>query len=173
MLRRCLNGAARNLFSCCKVGSKGCGWVRPVQVALRVRTSCSLRRLLKWLAAIGCGPPCQRGFGSGRPSLDGNGRPIRISGNPYICPLEDRASQRSKRRMIHLADSLVCLHALSRGRSSSKRLTRTMSRINGLLLVSNSQCIWEYVHTHSNPADKPSRWRQRVRAKFWNAQAHS
>ena len=72
-------------------------------------------------------------------------------------------------RLIHLTDSLVCLHCLTRGRSSSRRLRRTMSRINALLLASNAQPLWGYVHTDQNPADKPSRWHRRVRTKFRNA----
>eukprot|EP00438_Fugacium_kawagutii_P015746 Skav233435 [mRNA] locus=scaffold1486:284964:287666:- [translate_table: standard] len=73
------------------------------------------------------------------------------------------------RRFIHLTDSLVCLHALSRGRSSSRKLRRVMSRINALVLVSGSQPVWGYVHTDQNPADKPSRWGRRVRTKYRNA----
>ena len=61
-----------------------------------------------------------------------------------------------KTRYIHLTDSLVCLHCLSRGRSSSRRLRRTMSKINALVLASGSQPVWGYVHTDQNPADKPS-----------------
>lgn len=68
-------------------------------------------------------------------------------------------------RMLHLTDSLVCLHALTRGRTSSRKLRSTISRINALLLCSNSQMIWAYVATDSNPADKPSRWGRRVRSK--------
>lgn len=74
-----------------------------------------------------------------------------------------------KTRYIHLTDSLVCLHCLSRGRSSSRRLRRTMSKINALVLASGSQPVWGYVHTDQNPADKPSRWGRRVRTKFRNA----
>ena len=55
-----------------------------------------------------------------------------------------------KTRFLHLTDSMVCLHALSRGRSSSKKLRRTLSRINALLLASGSQGQWGYVHTDSN-----------------------
>jgi hypothetical protein len=69
-------------------------------------------------------------------------------------------------RFIHLTDSLVCLHCLSRGRSSSRKLRRTLSRVNALVLASNSQPLWGYIHTDQNPADKPSRWGRRVRTKF-------
>ena len=73
-------------------------------------------------------------------------------------------------RMIHLTDSLVCLHALCRGRSSSRKLRRTMSRINSLILAANIQPVWGYIHTDQNPADKPSRWGQRgVKTKFRDA----
>ena len=72
-------------------------------------------------------------------------------------------------RMVHLVDSLVCLHALSRGRSSSRKLRRTMARVNALVLAGNVQVVWAYVHTDDNPADRPSRWGQRVRTKYRNA----
>lgn len=76
-----------------------------------------------------------------------------------------------KTRFIHLTDSLVCLHALSRGRSSSRKLRSTMSRINALVLASGVQPLWGYVHTEQNPADKPSRWGRQVRTKFRHAKA--
>ena len=60
-------------------------------------------------------------------------------------------------KFVHLVDSLVCLHSLSRGRSSSRKLRRTLSRVNALLLASGSHCVWAYVHTKDNPADRPSR----------------
>ena len=60
-------------------------------------------------------------------------------------------------RYIHLVDSLVCLHSLARGRSSSKKLRRTLLRINALLLCSGTLPTWAYVHTSQNPADRPSR----------------
>ena len=71
-------------------------------------------------------------------------------------------------RLIHLADSLVCLHTLSRGRSSSRKLRRTMARVNALILAGNIQPVWAYVHTDDNPADRPSRWGQRIKTKFRN-----
>eukprot|EP00435_Cladocopium_sp_Y103_P063896 s76_g25.t1 len=67
-------------------------------------------------------------------------------------------------KFVHLVDSLVCLHALSRGRSSSKKLKRTLLRTNALLLASKSQVVWAYVHTSQNPADAPSR---RPRKRKW------
>ena len=72
-------------------------------------------------------------------------------------------------KFIHLTDSLACLHALTRGRSSSRKIRRTLSRINALLLVSGVQPVWGYIHTDQNPADRPSRWGRRVKTKFKNA----
>ena len=72
-------------------------------------------------------------------------------------------------RFLHLVDSLVVLHSLSRGRSSSRKLRSSMSKINALLLCSSNQVLWGYIHTDQNPADKPSRWGGRVRTKFRNA----
>ena len=60
-------------------------------------------------------------------------------------------------RFVHLVDSQVCLHALARGRSSSRKLRRTLLRINSLLLASGAHGVWTYVHTELNPADRPSR----------------
>ena len=77
--------------------------------------------------------------------------------------------QQLGKRLLHLTDSLVCLHALTRGRTSSRRLRGSMARINALVLCSGSQFVWGYVSTDSNPADKPSRWGGRVRTKFRHA----
>lgn len=71
-------------------------------------------------------------------------------------------------RLLHLTDSLVCLHCLTRGRSSSRKLRRTLSRINALVLAANVQPLWGYIHTDQNPADKPSRWGRKVKTKFRN-----
>ena len=51
-------------------------------------------------------------------------------------------------RVIHLVDSLVVLHALTRGRSSSRKLRRTLMRINALLLASNLHPVWTYLRSH-------------------------
>ena len=101
-------------------------------------------------------------------------------GHEHINSLELRAVLTSLRwrvehqkhrscRLIHLVDSLVCLRALSRGRSSSRKLRRTMSRVNALLLASNIQPVWGYIHTDQNPADRPSRWGRRVKTKYRDA----
>ena len=60
-------------------------------------------------------------------------------------------------RCLHLVDSLVVLHSLSRGRSSSRKMRRTLMRLNAYLLVSGLRPLWAYVDTGQNPADRPSR----------------
>ena len=67
-------------------------------------------------------------------------------------------------RMVHLTDSLVCLHCLSRGRSSSRKMRRTMAKLNSYLLACNLHPVWAYVHTSDNPADRPSR--RKVKKKW-------
>ena len=59
-------------------------------------------------------------------------------------------------RFVHLVDSLVVLRALSRGRSSSRKLRRTLAKIGALLLASGSVGAWSYVDTRQNPADRPA-----------------
>ena len=97
------------------------------------------------------------------------------SGGDHINLLELRATlttikwilQKRKTwncRVIHLVDSLVVLHSLSRGRSSSVRLRRTLMRINSLLLASNLHPVWTYILTSQNPADRPSR---RIKCRKW------
>ena len=63
----------------------------------------------------------------------------------------------SKSRFLHLTDSAVCLNALVRGRSSSRKLRPLMSRINSVLLACRVHPLWGYVSSSTNPADKPSR----------------
>ncbi|CAE7391853.1 Tnks2, partial [Symbiodinium sp. CCMP2592] len=70
-----------------------------------------------------------------------------------------------KTRFIHLTDSMVCLHVLSRGRSSSRKIQSLMYRISSLLLATGLHPFLAYVSTHTNPADRPSR-RIRVRRKW-------
>ena len=65
--------------------------------------------------------------------------------------------QESDAKFLHLVDSLVVLHALSRGRSSSRKLRRTLVKIGALMLASGLHGAWGYIDTKQNPADKPSR----------------
>lgn len=76
-------------------------------------------------------------------------------------------------RFIHLTDSLVCLHSLSRGRTSSRKLRRTVSKVNALVLLSGCHPVWGYIHTDQNPADKPSRWGRGLRTKFRHAKKNT
>ena len=78
-----------------------------------------------------------------------------------------RIEQVVRSKFVHLLDSLVCLHSLSRGRSSSRKLKRTLLRTNALLLATKSQAVWAYVHTKENPADRASRLP--VKRKWKNA----
>ena len=74
-------------------------------------------------------------------------------------------------KFIHLVDSQVVLHALARGRSSSRKLRRTLLRTNALLLATGSVGVWAYVHTSQNPADRPSR--KPVKKKWVKAKSHT
>ena len=78
---------------------------------------------------------------------------------PVLTTLRWRVVKRKtfNSKFIHMIDSLVCLHSLSRGRSSSRKMRRTLCRIDALLLASGNHGVWAYVHTSQNPADRPSR----------------
>ena len=81
-----------------------------------------------------------------------------------------RKKRAQSQRFLHLVDSLVVLRALSRGRTSSRKLRRTTMRINSLLLGADLHPLWGYVHTSQNPADRPSRRGMRVKKRWvkWN-----
>ncbi|CAE7703138.1 Tnks2 [Symbiodinium sp. CCMP2592] len=68
-------------------------------------------------------------------------------------------------RCLHLTDSMVCLHLLRRGRSSSRKLQSLLYRVSSLLLATGLHPFVAYVSTDTNPADRPSR-RARVRKKW-------
>lgn len=76
-----------------------------------------------------------------------------------LCGIRWRIAKQGLRnsKFVHLIDSLVCLHSLARGRTSSRKMRRTLCKINSLLLVSRNSGSWAYVHTSVNPADRPSR----------------
>ena len=61
-------------------------------------------------------------------------------------------------RCLHLVDSQVVLGVVAKGRSSSRKLSRVLRRVNLLLLASHCQLILGWVRTELNPADAPSRW---------------
>ena len=54
-----------------------------------------------------------------------------------LTTLRWRTEQRPQQdfRIVHLVDSLVVMHCLTRGRSSSKKLRRTVMKIGALLLA--------------------------------------
>ena len=56
--------------------------------------------------------------------------------------------------ILHLTDSLVCLHSMTSGRTSSRRLTRTLCRINSLLLAHNVSGLSKYVSADLNHATR-------------------
>lgn len=72
-------------------------------------------------------------------------------------------------RLVHLTDSLVCLHSLARGRTSSRKMRRTLIRLQALLLRHDLHPLWSYIHTAQNPADRPSRRGRFVRKKWGKA----
>ena len=71
-----------------------------------------------------------------------------------------------RQRLVHLLDSLVCLHTPARGRTSSRKLRRTVARINALLLLPQNVAVWAYVHTALNPADAPSTFKGAWKAQM-------
>ena len=72
-----------------------------------------------------------------------------------LCSLRWRLERQHRVhiKFVHLVDSQVCLHALSRGRSSSRKLRRTLLRINSLLLATGS-----HVHVDLCPHQAKPRW---------------
>eukprot|EP00435_Cladocopium_sp_Y103_P029073 s976_g7.t1 len=60
-------------------------------------------------------------------------------------------------RCLHMVDSLVVLHALSRGRSSSRKMRRSLMRLNSCLLVSGLRPMWAYEHKMQLKAHEDSR----------------
>lgn len=62
-----------------------------------------------------------------------------------------------KVRFLHLVDSLVSLHILNKGRSSSRKLQQIPKKISSLLLLSRSVCLLGYADTAVNPVDAASR----------------
>lgn len=65
-------------------------------------------------------------------------------------------------RIVVFTDSLVGLHALSKGRSGSFGLLRGTRRIAAYCLVTGIKPLYRYIGSELNPADGPSRSKQRV-----------
>ena len=86
----------------------------------------------------------------------------------HINPLECRAiflslmwKARQKklhgRKFFHLTDSYVCQSILSKGRTSSKKMTPIVKKVNALLLACGTQLCISHVDSSDNPTDKGSR----------------
>lgn len=60
-------------------------------------------------------------------------------------------------RLLLLADSLVCVYGLLKGRSSSPPLLRVLRRLSAHLLSSGLTLVPRWVRSSLNPADGPSR----------------
>ena len=63
----------------------------------------------------------------------------------------------TRSKFLHLVDSLVSLHIVNKGRTSSRKLRTIMKKISAWLLLSGNACLLGYVDTGQNPADGPSR----------------
>ena len=66
-------------------------------------------------------------------------------------------SQHRTRRYVHLVDSQVALAILSRGRTSSKRLTPAVRRVSARVLAAGLAVTYGFVRSCLNPSDRPSR----------------
>ena len=62
------------------------------------------------------------------------------------------------KRFLHLIDSQVCAAILTKGRTSSLRIRKSIRKVNALILACNFHPSFGYVNTEDNPADIPSRW---------------
>ena len=69
-------------------------------------------------------------------------------------------------RFLHLLDSAVCLCAINKGRSSSRKLTPIMRQISTYCLAYGLSPLLAYVSTDTNPADRPSRRGQKRKRKW-------
>ena len=122
----------------------------PVRSHDRLRTSVPAR-LWKWKTACGWAWRCPQ---SGcREHIN------RLELRAVLTAIKWRtlkAKQRGK-RFLHLVDSLVSLHVVNKGRSSSRKLRAITKRLTAWLLLSANSCILGYVDTGQNPADAPSR----------------
>ena len=61
-------------------------------------------------------------------------------------------------RALHLIDNQVVCSIVTKGRSSSFRMRRSLAQLNAHLLASGLVLIIGYVSTDCNPSDIPSRW---------------
>ena len=74
-----------------------------------------------------------------------------------------RRADRHHSRLGLLIDSQVVLAVCAKGRSSSRRLNHLVQRIDAQILACNLYPFYGYVTSKTNPADAPSRQRERGR----------
>ena len=86
----------------------------------------------------------------------------------FLTTLKWRVIQekRADTKFFHLIDSLVSLYIANKGRSSSKKLRLVMYRISAWLLAANLLPCLAYVSSETNPADRPSRVKKKVKFKW-------
>ena len=65
------------------------------------------------------------------------------------------------RRVPFFVDSQACLGAFAKGRSPSRKLNRIVKRTAAYINAADLRMSWLWVKTDCNPADKPSRVRER------------
>ena len=122
----------------------------PVQMYDRLRTSVP-SRLWKWATA--CSWQWKR---------DQHGPPEHINRPELRAVLTSvkwrvMKAKQTRKRFIHLVDSLVSLCVINKGRSSSRKLRAIMKQISAWILLSGNSCMLGYVDTGQNPADAPLR----------------
>ena len=61
-------------------------------------------------------------------------------------------------RVLHLVDNQVVASVITKGRSSSFRLKRSLQKLTSLVLAGELRLAIGYVATDDNPSDIPSRW---------------
>ena len=68
-----------------------------------------------------------------------------------------RRGRKQGKRWAHILDSMVALHVLAKGRSSSRHLNAVVRRGNAVLLATGLMPFYLWTASARNPADKPSR----------------
>ena len=82
-----------------------------------------------------------------------------LEARAYVLSLRWRARQRKMlhSRFLHLVDSQVTLGAMSKGRSSTRRLRFICKQAAAIQLAGGLFPILGFTRSHTNPADRPSR----------------
>ena len=126
----------------------------PLQTYDRLRTSVPAKL---WFWRTACGWKWKTGPGETGEHIN------RLELRAVLTSIKWRVLKQKcrRRRFLHLVDSLVSLHIVNKGRSSSRKLRRIMKRISAWLLLSANSCVLGYVDTGQNPADAPSRRSQK------------